>query len=237
MHDLVFHAGDRRREDVGELDAVARRIEIHARAEVVDLKIPEVLRLLDALFESLDAFAADERVRVLPGRHLDHAHDEILRGEFAEGSLRGLEAGGVGVEAQDDLLRAARDDAGVIAGECGPQRGDDVLDAELVAGDEVELPLADDRFFCLRDRAPGLVESEEGLALDEQWRLGRVHVLRHLRVGVEDAPAEGDDVAELVGNREHDPIPETRVEAAGGKVFISQGGEPALHQEVCGEPL
>ncbi len=51
---------------------------------------------------------------------------------------------------------------------------------------------------------------EEDLALVEERRVGRVEILRR-RVGIERAPAEGDDAAAQVGDREGDAVAEAVV--------------------------
>ena len=96
-------------------------------------------------------------------------------------------------------------------GEGGAHLGDDVVEAELVGGDDVHVALDDDGAAFAADAVGGLVERVEGAALVEEGGLGGVQVLRH-RV-VEGARAEADDPAFGVPDGEHQAAPEAVVEA------------------------
>jgi hypothetical protein len=85
-------------------------------------------------------------------------HDGDADGEaggekMVEGADGGVLAGIVGIEAEDDFVGVALEDAGVLIGEGGALGGDDVLDAVGEAGDEIELAFADDGEAGVEDGA------------------------------------------------------------------------------------
>ena len=101
-----------------------------------------------------------------------HADGETAGEQVVERTQRGLLAGGVGVETQDDLLGVALENARVVGGERGALRCHGVLDAGEVAGDGVELTFADDHRLGVEDRPLGLVQSVDHAALAEDRRFG-----------------------------------------------------------------
>ena len=92
-------------------------------------------------------------------------------------------------------------------------RGDHILHARLESGDQIELPLADDRRLLVDQRALRFVQPEEHRALGEKHRLRRVHVFRRFRIRLQHAAAEGDHLAGVVADREHHAIAETVVKS------------------------
>jgi len=120
-------------------------------------------------------------------------------------------AGVVAVEAEDDLVGVAHQLLHVVGGAGGAERGHRLVEAELRQRHHVHVALGDQHVAALADRLARLVQAVQLVALDEHWRLGRVQILR-LAV-VEHPPAEADDLALDVADREHDPIAKTVVAA------------------------
>ena len=101
----------------------------------------------------------------------------------------------------------------------------------LVQGEDVGVPLDDDRVPRRGDRAAGAVEAVEHLRLVEERAFGRVQVLRRLAAG-HLAGAEAADPSADVGQREHEPPPEPVDRAA-----PPTAREPGLPELRRGEAL
>ena len=83
----------------------------------------------------------------------------------------GILSGLVGIEAQNDFVNVAFDDARMLVGEGRALRRDDVLHAVHETGDQIQLAFADDRGTGVEDRALGFVEAEENFTFGENRRL------------------------------------------------------------------
>src|SRR5262245_54431683 len=103
----------------------------------------------------------------------------------------------------------------MVAREGGALRGDNVLHVSHVAGDQIELPFADDGVTGVENGALGFIEAEEDLALREDGRFGRVDVLGSFLIARQDASAEADDTALLVADGKHQTTTEAVVVAVG----------------------
>ena len=114
----------------------------------------------------------------------------------------------------------------MIGGERGALWRDGVLDVGQMAGDGVELPLADDDRLGVEDRPFGLVESVEHAAFAENRRLWGVDVFAALLLLGEHAAAETDHAALLVANRENEPSAKPIVVA-----LVASDGEASLLEE------
>ncbi len=95
--------------------------------------------------------------------------------------------------------------------ECRALAGHHVLKAGLKKHQGVDLPFAHDRLSELADGRPGFVEAEKHLALAEEGRLRGVDVLAGVGLGLQNAAAEGDDLAIVVADGKHQPVAEVRV--------------------------
>ena len=114
----------------------------------------------------------------------------------------------------------------MIGGERGALWRDGVLDVGQMAGDGIELTLADDDRLGVEDRPFGLVEPVEYAAFAENRRLGGVDVFAALLLLGEHAAAETDHAALLVADRENEPSAKPVVVA-----LVAGDGEAALLEE------
>ena len=215
-----------------------------------------------------------------PGRHdlahrlvaVVHAHlarihslgrdaDEGLRGEgliLLEGFERGLLAGGVAVEGEDDLAAVGRpgtqdhprsrigpvadepaDDLDVLGAEGGAARGDGRLDARELGRHDVRVPLDDDDSPLLGDGALGHVEPVEHLGLLIDRGLRRIEILRAVVLVRELARAKADRVAGDRHDRPHEAPAKAVVLAAvslarqprGGYFTFGESAAPQLFEQ------
>ncbi len=121
---------------------------------------------------------------------------ESFFGEHDDGFFRGIGAGGVGIEVDDDLAGEALEQVDLVLGEGGAAGGKHVLDPGEIDGDAVHLAFNEDDEVVLADGLFGLIQIEEHLPLGIERSLRRVHVLwAGLVSGVEGAGCEGDDAA------------------------------------------
>ena len=166
----------------------------------------------------LDAVLADEAVGVEAAFEGDDLDVEVFFGEQGDGFFCGGDAGGVGVEVDDDAFGEAAEQADLRLGEGGAGGGDDVLNAGHVDGDAVHLAFDEEGEVEGAHVGLGLVEVEEDVALGVEGGLGRVEVLGDVAaffvLGVEGAGGEGDGLALLVGDGEGDALAEAGVELA-----------------------
>ena len=116
-------------------------------------------------------------------------------------------------------------------GEGGALSRDDVLKSGLVNHDRVDLAFADDGLTGLGDGALGFVETEEHLALVEDGRLGRIQVLC-LRRFFERASAEGDHLAIVIADREHEAMAESRIRVS---ALLAEFEDACIEQELLAE--
>ena len=93
----------------------------------------------------------------------------------------------------------------MIAGQGGAQGAHDVLDARLVAGDDIGVALGDDGLPSINDRALRQVQSIQRLGFVEDRALGAVEVFWRI-LGIEDATPEGDGIPGLVGDGENESV-------------------------------
>src|SRR5215211_3589226 len=89
---------------------------------------------------------------VLTARQSYDANVEALAQRELHPSERRVFARRVGVEAEEDALRQARELAELTLGERGSHRGDDRLEAGLAQRDHIGVALDDDGAVLLRDR-------------------------------------------------------------------------------------
>ena len=104
---------------------------------------------------------------------------------------------------------------------------DGVADPVLGQRDDIHVALDDDDLVEPAARPARLEEPVHLLALVEDVGLRRVQVLRlTLRILPEDPPAEADDAAAAIADREHDALPEPVVGAPG----VALGEQPGVDQ-------
>jgi len=118
-------------------------------------------------------------------------------------------AGGISVVADHDPPGVPGEQAPLVRGECGPERGDRVLEPGLPQRGQVEVALDHDRISLSADRILGLVEPVQVVPFDVRRSFRRVQVFR---LGVsQGAPAERDGPPGAVPDREHQAVPEAVV--------------------------
>jgi hypothetical protein len=209
-----------------DVDPAAVRVGIVHAAEVAEKEVEESGRVGDQLVEGIGAVLANEAVRVVRPRDDGDADGQAAGKQVVEGTQRGLLPGGVGVEAEDDLLGVSLENAGLVDSEGSSLRRDGVLDAGQVAGDGIQLAFADDGGLGVENRPLGLVQPVDHAAFAEDGRLGRVDVFAALLLGAEHPAAEADDAALLVADRENKPAAEPVVLA-----LVAGDGEAALFEQ------
>ena len=84
-------------------------------------------------------------------------------------------------------------------------------DPMFKGGDQIDLSFKNHGLACFNQGALAFVETEEDAPLGEDGCLGRVHVFRLFLRVVEDPSAEGDHLAVVVADREHQPVAEAVV--------------------------
>ena len=134
--------------------------------------------------------------------HIDRLSEEKLDRTVC-GSLSGF----VAIEHEHHHLTEPLEDPRVILGQCGPQRGHDLANTRLMAGDDVRVAFGHDDLLAFDDRSFGKMQAVECARLVEHHALGAVEILR-LIVGVERSAAERNRPAQLITDRKDQPIAE-----------------------------
>ena len=171
-------------------------------------------RLGDALLEGLGAVLADEGVRIVLGRQEEESEAAgvaDMRQHRLHRACRRPPPGRIAVEAEDQVLGEAQQLGHMVGGAGGAQRRHRVAHAELRQRDHVHVAFGDQDEAALADRRARLEQAVELAALQEDRRLGRVQVFRLALV--QHPPAEADDLALGVADREHDAVAEAVVAA------------------------
>ena len=184
--------------DNGAASAVAGQVV--GGAQAVQIVIKETAGILDQFREGRPAKLLDVAVRVVRRGNGGDANGEAGGQEAVERADGGVLAGVVGIEAEDHFLGVAFEDAGVVGGEGGALRGDDILDARHEAGDEVELAFADDGATGVQDGALGFVQPEHDSALGEDGAFRGIDVFGGFLVAAQHPAAEADDAALFVAD-------------------------------------
>ena len=149
---------------------------------------------------------------------------ELRQGVF-EGAPGGFAAGGVAVEAEIDVVGLAHQQAHMLGGGGGAQRGHAVADAELGKGDDVHIAFHHQYPPRFLHGGSGFVEAVEIFAFVKQRGVGRIEVFGFGIV--EHAAAEADNLPADAADGKHDAVAEAVViavllfvvhhHAAGGK--------------------
>ena len=98
-------------------------------AQTVQIIIEKAGGVFDQLREGGRAGFLDETVRIMRRGHGGHADGQAGGQQAVERADGGVLAGVVGIKAEDDFIDVAFENAGMIGGQGGALRGDDVLDA------------------------------------------------------------------------------------------------------------
>ena len=214
---LLRHAADVRQQEVHGLHLLLRAGAGKQLPRALDQVVGLAARAAHGRRVGLDAALADEAVGVEAAVEGDDLDGEALLGEQGDGLFRGIGAGGVGIEVDDDLRGVAPQNRHLLLGEGRSAGGDHVLNAAQKDRDAVHLALDQQGKLKLADGGARLVEIEEDLALGVERRLRRVDVLgAGLFAGFERARGEGDHAAALVGDGKHDPLAEAVVDGRPG---------------------
>jgi hypothetical protein len=233
--DAIGHAADVGEEEVEGFDFGVSGAAGELFAGVVDEEVGVAFGVAERGHVGLDALLAEEAVGVEAAFEGDDLDFEVLFGEERDGFFCGGDAGGVGVEVDDDALGEAAEEADLHLGEGGAGGGDDVLNSGHVDGDAVHLAFDEESEAEGANVGLGFVEVEEDLALAVKGGLGGVEVLGDVSaffvLGVEGAGGEGDGLALFVGDGEGDAFAEAGIELAMGSVGLLFGTEEAAGAE------
>jgi len=169
-----------------------------------------VLRPVQQPLERLSPEFPDEFIRILGSPHLQNPNVKSGLVQNGDGALGGVDASGVPIVGQDDLLGVAGDEAGVILGQRGAKRGYSTVKASLVQGDGVHIPLCQNQ--SPRLGALGQIQGEQVFAFVVNGRIWRVQILG---CGVVQYPsAEADDVPPHINDGEDNTPSEAVIDGA-----------------------
>ena len=143
---------------------------------------------------------------VAVGKHHAAQVHRILLDKLNRAS-RGLLTGGVAIEHIDNALGKTGERLYVMFRQRRAQRGDDVFDPRLPAGDAIGISLHHDGGILRDDKLLGPVKAVEVSLFMEHARLGGVEVLR-LAVA-HNTPAKGDVMTLLIKNGKHHAVVKT----------------------------
>ena len=123
-----------------------------------------------------DALLADELVGVEAVGKGEDANVEAVFDQGGDCFFRGIEAGAVGVEVEDNGFGEAAEQADLVLGEGGAGGGDDALQAAHEDGDAVHLAFDQKRAAVGFDRCFGFIEVEEDLTFGVEGGFGGVKI-------------------------------------------------------------
>ncbi len=115
-------------------------------------------------------------------------------------------AGGIRVKTKDDFVDKTLQDSRLVFGKCRSLRRDHIGDSSLEERDQIELAFANDRAIGLDQASFRFVEAEENLAFRKSGVSGEFRYFAASASLSQHAPAEGDDFADIVADRKHDPV-------------------------------
>ena len=240
--DAVGHAADVREEEVEGFDLGVGGAAGEELAGAVDEVVGVALGVAERGHVGWTPCSRMKRSGSRPPSRVTIFDFEVFFGEEGDGFFGGVDAGGVGVEVDDDAFGEAAEEADLHLGEGGAGGGDDVVDAGHVDGDAVHLAFDEEGEVEGAHVGLGLVEVEEDLTFGVERGLGGVEVFGDgaaFFVGVvEGAGGEGDGLALLVGDGEGDAFAEAGVEWPRRAVGLLFGAEEAAGaQDFFGEVL
>ena len=161
------------------------------------------------------------RIVAVGQHHAAQVHRILL--DKLNRAARGLLAGSVAVKHIDDTLGKTGERLHMMLRERRAQRGDDVFDPRLPAGNAIGIAFHDDDGILRNDKLLGPVKAVEVSLFMEHARLGRVEVFR-LTV-THNATAKGDVVTLFIKDGKHHTvvkaIRELSAPAADGHVGVN----------------
>ncbi len=192
-------------------------------------------------FDCGTAAGADNVIGILARGERDEAQSLVGRevGQRASGGAdRGFLARRIAVEAQQWRGLEPPHPLELGLGQRGAVGGDDFGDPGAVEADHIHIAFDHDHAVRRARGGGGEVEIVERSALVEQWRLGGIEILRFARP--EDPPAEGDDAAARIADRDHQPPTKAVVGPStalgmSGVTFIRADQHPCFDQFVLAE--
>ena len=208
-HIAIAQRIDKRQRIFQRLGTTARRGDVTRLLQRTVDKVHERLGSVDARLKLLSTMRRDELHGVVAvGQHHAAQVHRILLDKLNR-ATGGLLARGIAIEHIHDTLGKAGERLDVMLRERGAQRGDNVFDPRLPAGDTIGIALHHDGRILRDDKLLGPVKAIEVSLFMEHARLGGVEVLG-LAV-THDAPAKGNVVTLLVKDGKHHAV----VEAVG----------------------
>ena len=208
-HIAIAQRIDERESVLQRLGATARRGDVARLLQRTVHKVHEGLGGVNAFLQLLSAVRRDELhgIVAVGQHHAAQVHGILL--DKLNRATGGLLSGGIAVEHIHDALGKAGERLDVMLRERGAQRGDDVFNPRLPAGDAVGIALHHNGGILRDDKLLGPIKAVEVSLFMEHTRLGGVEILG-LAV-THDATAKGNVVTLLVKDGEHYAV----VEAVG----------------------
>ena len=208
-HIAVAQRIDKRQRILQRLGTTARRGDVARLLQRTVDKIHKRLGRVDALLQLLAAVRRDELHGIVTvGQHHAAQVHRILLDKLNR-ATGGLLARGIAVKHIHDALGKAGERLDVMLRERGAQRGDDVFNPRLPAGDAVGIALHHNGGILRDDKLLGPIKAVEVSLFMKHARLGGVEVLG-LAV-THDATAKGNVVTLLIKDGKHHAV----VEAVG----------------------
>ena len=203
-HIAIAQRIDKRQSIFKRLGATAWRSDVTRLLQRTVNKVHKRLGSVDARLQCLAAMRRDELHGIVTvGQHHAAQIHRILLNKLNR-TARGLLARGIAVEHIHDALGEAGERLDVMLRERSAQRGDDVFNPRLPAGDAVGIALHHDGGILRDDKLLGPIKTVEVSLFMEHARLGGVEILR-LAV-THDATAKGDVMPLLVKDGKHHAV-------------------------------
>ena len=208
-HIAVAQRIDKRQRILQRLGATARRGDVARLLQRTVHEVHERLGGVNAFLQLPSAVRRDELhgIVTVGQHHAAQVHRILL--DKLNCTASGLLTGGIAVKHIHDALGKAGERLDVMLRERGAQRGDNVFDPRLPAGDAVGIALHHDGRILRDDKLLGPVKAIEVSLFMKHTRLGGIEVLG-LTV-THDATAKGNVVTLLVKDGKHHAV----VEAVG----------------------
>ena len=203
-HIAVAQRIDKRQRIFQRLSATARRGDVTRLLQRTVDKVHKRLGSVDARLQCLATMCGDELhgVVAVGEHHAAQVHGILL--DKLNRATGGLLARCIAVEHIHDALGKASERLDVVLREGGAQRGDNVFNPRLPAGDAIGIALYHDGGILRDDKLLGPIKAVEVSLFMKHARLGGVEILR-LAVA-HNATAKGNVVTLLVKDGEHHAV-------------------------------
>ena len=203
-HIAVAQRIDKRQRIFQRLSATARRGDVTRLLQRTVDKVHKRLGSVDARLQCLATMCGDELhgVVAVGEHHAAQVHGILL--DKLNRATGGLLARCIAVEHIHDALGKASERLDVMLREGGAQRGDNVFNPRLPAGDAIGIALYHDGGILRDDKLLGPIKAVEVSLFMKHARLGGVEILR-LAVA-HNATAKGNVVTLLVKDGEHHAV-------------------------------